>query len=120
MYTVLHGGDIHKGDLIAVSNGNDFCVGIYFGRGTGGTVQYIHPSQPDSAKRWHENRTKNLKGLQEVKPFRFLDITKSYINSPSEYRIIKLNRDNITDQETIEQILEAKEILQEFNITVNY
>jgi hypothetical protein len=40
MYTVKHGGDIHKGDLIAVSNGNDFSVGIYFGRGTGGTVQY--------------------------------------------------------------------------------
>ena len=114
MYKVKNGGDILKGDLIAVSNGNYMSIGIYYGRGQGGTVQYIHPSQPDSAKRWHENRAKNLKGLQEVKPFRLLDITKSYINSPSEYRIIKLNRDNITDQETIE------EILQEFNITVNY
>ena len=120
MYKVKIGGDIHKGDLIAVSNGNYISIGIYYGRGQGGTVQYIHPSQPDSAKRWHENRAKNLKGIQEVKPFRLLDITKSYINSPSEYRIIKLNRDNITDQETIEEILEAKEILQEFNITVNY
>jgi hypothetical protein len=33
---------------------------------------------------------------------------------------MKLNRDNITDQKTIETILEAKEILKEFNITVNY
>jgi hypothetical protein len=120
MYTVKVGGDIHKGDLIAVANGNDFTIGIYYGRGQGGTVQYIHPSHPASTKEWYENRAKNLKGIQEVKPFRLLDISKSYISSPSKYRIIKLNRDNITDQETIEQILEAKEILQEFNITVNY
>ena len=88
MYKVKHGGDVQKGDLIAVSNGNYISIGIYYGRGQGGTVQYIHPSQPDSAKRWHENRAKNLKGIQEVKPFRLLDITKSYINSPSEHRIV--------------------------------
>lgn len=45
---------------------------------------------------------------------------KSFINTPRDTRILKLNRDNITDQDTIQQILEAKEILKEFNITVNY
>ena len=30
MYTVKQGGDIHRGDLVAISNSNDFCIGIYF------------------------------------------------------------------------------------------
>jgi len=33
---------------------------------------------------------------------------------------MKLNKENITDQETIEKLLEDKEILKEFKITVNY
>jgi hypothetical protein len=55
-----------------------------------------------------------------VKPFKVTNIWKSYVNTPRDTRILKLNRDNITDQETIEQIISAKEILKEFNITVNY
>ena len=120
MYTVLHGGDIHKGDLIAVSFGNDFTVGIYYGRGQGGTVQYYHPSSPARSKEWHDNREKNLNGVQDVKPFKLTNVWKSYVNVPRDTRIIKLNRENITDKQTIENILEAKEILKEFNIEVNY
>jgi hypothetical protein len=33
---------------------------------------------------------------------------------------MKLNRENITDQETIEKLLEDKEVLKEFNIDVKY
>jgi hypothetical protein len=120
MYTVKTGGDIHRGDLIAVANGNDFSVGIYFGRGLGGTVQYYMPNVPKYCKERYENRAKNLKGIQEVKPFRLNDIWKCFINTPRDTRIIRLNRENITDQETIEKILESKEILKEFNIIVNY
>jgi len=120
MYTVLHGGDIHRGDLIAVCFNNDITIGIYFGRGQGGTVQYYHPTAPRQSKQWHDNREKNLNGVQEVKPFKLTNIWKSYVNTPRDTRIIKLNRENITDKETIENILEAKEILKEFNIEVNY
>lgn len=119
MYTVIHGGDIHRGDLIAVANGNDFSIGIYFGNGRGGTFQYFHPGSPGNSRDWHENRLKNL-GSDKVKPFGLKNVMKSFINTPRDTRIMKLNRDNITDQDTIEQILEAKEILKEFNITVNY
>ena len=119
MYTVKQGGDIHKGDLVAISNGNDFSIGIYYGRGSGGTFQYFHPGSPGNSRDWHENRIKNL-GSDKVKPFALRNVMKSFINTPRNTRILKLNRDNITDQDTIEQILEAKEILKEFNITVNY
>ena len=119
MYTVLHGGDIHKGDLIAVSNGNDFTIGIYFGRGSGGTVQYYRYSTPRYCKERHENRVKSI-GAEKAGPFTIKNLWKDFLNTPRDTRIMKLNRDNITDQKTIETILEAKEILQEFNITVNY
>jgi hypothetical protein len=33
---------------------------------------------------------------------------------------MKLNRDNITDPETIERLLEDKEVLKEFKIEVKY
>ena len=118
MYTVKQGGDIHKGDLIAVSNGNDFDIGIYFGRGSGGTVQYYGPSVPGYCKKRHDERVKL--GANKEQPFKLNHLYKSFINTPRDTRILKLNRDNITDQETIEQILEAKEILKEFNIEVNY
>ena len=123
MYTVLHGGDIHKGDLIAVSNGNDFSIGIYYGRGSGGTVQYFTPNGVVSSKEWWENAQKDKVSkmyTESGKPWKLTRIWKSFINTPRDTRILKLNRDNITDQDTIEQILEAKEILKEFNITVNY
>ena len=120
MYTVKHGGDIHKGDLVAIANGNDFTLGIYFGQGRGGTFQYFYPHSVVNSKEWYENRAKNLKGVQEVKPFKLTNVWKSYVNTPRDTRIMKLNRENITDQTTIEQILEAKEILKEFNIEVNY
>jgi hypothetical protein len=119
MYTVKHGGDIHRGDLVAISNSNDFTVGIYFGQGRGGTFQYYYPGSVISAKEYYENRVKNL-GIEKEGPFRINKLWKSYVNSPRETRIMKLNRNNITDQQTIEQILQAKEILKEFNIEVNY
>lgn len=119
MYEVKHGGTIQKGDLIAIANGNDLDVAIYFGRGSGGTVQYFHPGSPGNSKDWHNNRLNNL-GSDKVKPFGLKNVMKSFINTPRDTRILKLNRDNITDQNTIEQILEAKEILKEFNIEVKY
>jgi hypothetical protein len=120
MYTVKHGGNIHQGDIVAICNSNDFSIGIYFGQGRGGTFQYFHPSSPGRSKEWHDTRAKNLNGVQEVKPFKLTNIWKSYVNTPRDTRIIKLNRENITDQEQIEQIIEAKEILAQFNIQVNY
>ena len=119
MYTVKQGGDIHRGDLVAVCHTNDFVIGIYFGQGRGGTFQYYHPRSVLSAKEYYENRVKNV-GIEKEGPFKINKLWKSYVNAPRDTRIMKLNRDNITDQQTIEQILEAKEILKEFNITVNY
>jgi hypothetical protein len=118
MYTVKHGGDILKGDLIAVSNGNDFSIGIYYGRGSGGTVQYYGPTVPKYCKQRHEERVKKIGDA--AGQFKLNHLWKSFINTPRDTRILKLNRDNITDQKTIETILEAKEILKEFNIEVNY
>lgn len=119
MYNVTVGGNIQKGDLIAVANSNDFRIGIYFGRGVGGTVQYYHPSVAPYAKQSYENRLLSH-GLEQVGPFKIGLIYKDYVNSPRDTRIMKLNRDNITDQKMVEDIEKSKEILKQFNIDVNY
>jgi len=123
MYTVKQGGDIHRGDLVAVANGNDFTVGIYFGQGRGGTFQYFTPHGVVSSKDWWENAQKDKVSnmyIESGKPWKLTRIWKHFINTPRDTRILKLNRENITDRQTIEDIEKAKEILQEFNITVNY
>ncbi len=112
------GGDIHQGDLIAVSNGNDFTVGIYFGRGRGGTVQYYHPSAPVYTQERYDKLTDEQK--EKNGPLRLGGIWKDYVNAPRDTRIMKLNRDNITDQRMMEDLQKSKEILAQFNITVNY
>ena len=121
MYEVKHGGIIQKGDLIAVSNGNDFSLGIYYGNGRGGTVQYFMPGGIIQSRGWWERNNKaRVDNNKQPEAWKISKVWKCYINSPRDTRIMKLNRENITDQETIDTILEAKEILQEFNITVNY
>ena len=119
MYTVKHGGTIQKGDLIAIANGNDFSIGIYFGRGTGGTVQYYGITTAKYCKERYQRRLE-INGIEKVGPFKLGDLWKDYINTPRETRIMKLNRENITDQTTMNNILETKEIFKEFNIHVNY
>jgi hypothetical protein len=120
MYTVKQGGDIHRGDLVAIANGNDFTVGIYYGQGRGGTFQYYHPTSVASSKEWWEKAQLDKRYAANNKPWKITRIFKSYLQTPRDTRIIKLNRENITDQKEIETILKAKEILKEFNITVNY
>jgi hypothetical protein len=120
MYTVKHGGDIHKGDLVAVCNGNDFCIGIYYGQGRGGTFQYFSPVNVVSSREWWEKANTDPMYSDHNKPWKLTRIWKHYVNTPRDTRVIKLNRDNITDQKEIENIIKAKEILQEFNIPVNY
>jgi hypothetical protein len=120
MYTVIHGGDIHKGDLVAISNSNYFSIGIYFGQGRGGTFQYFTPSGVVESKNWWKKANIDPAYSDHNKPWKLTRIWKHYVNTPRDTRILKLNRDNITSQEQINNILEAKEILKEFNITVNY
>ena len=120
MYTVKHGGDILRGDLVAVSNSNDFTIGIYYGQGRGGTFQYFTPKGVVNSKEWWEKSQKDTRYAEHAKPWKITRIWKSYVNTPRDTRIMKLNKDNITDQKEIENIEKAKEILQEFNITVNY
>lgn len=119
MYTVKHGGDILRGDLVAIANGNDFTIGIYYGQGRGGTFQYYYPASVISAKEYYENRLLNH-GIEKEGTFRINKLWKSYVNTPRDTRIMKLNRDNITDQDTIEKLLADQEVLREFKITVNY
>ena len=120
MYTVTNGGDIHKGDLIAVASSSYMSIGIYIGRGLGGSLQYLWPGSATAQRDWHEEQLKNWKGDKPMKPLRISQMGKNFINSPTGSRIIKLNKENITDQETIERLLTDKEVLREFNITVNY
>jgi hypothetical protein len=119
MYVVKNGGTINKGDLIAVSNSNDFNVGIYFGRGIGGTVQYYGIGTAVYCKERHDVRVIE-QGAEAAGEFKLNHLWKEFINTPRDTRILKLNRDNITNQIDIENILESKEILRQFNIEVNF
>ena len=120
MYRVKNGGDIHQGDVVAVSNSNDFTIGIYYGQGRGGTFQYFTPLGVVQSKQWWEKSQIDKTYHGGDKPWKITRIWKCFANTPRDTRIIKLNRNNITNQEDIDNIIKAKEILEEFNITVNY
>lgn len=120
MYTTKISGDIHQGDIIAIANGNDFCIGIYYGQGRGGTVQYFSPINVVRSREWWEKAQEDLMYEESGKPWKLTRIWKHYVNAPRDTRIMKLNRENIVEKETEENILKAKEILSEFNIPVNY
>lgn len=119
MYTVRNGEDLQRGDLIAVSGYNHIELGIYFGRGQSGTVQYYQISSAPGCEYRHNEKTTNL-GAEKVGPFKLNHIWKSYVNSPSAWRFMKLYKNNITNIDDITNIEESKKVLEQFGITVNY
>jgi len=121
MYKVRFGETIEKGDLIAVANGNDFSLGIYYGRGMGGTVQYYMPNAVKHCmERFKVKMAERVANGKETEPLKLNNFWKCYVNTPRETRIMKLNRENITNPTDIEDIRVAKEALKNFNIDVNY
>ncbi len=121
MYNVRFGEKIEKGDIIAIANGNDFSLGIYYGRGLGGTVQYYMPSGIKHAMNHFNNTMAQLTAQgKPTEPLKLNRFWKCYINTPRDTRIMKLNRENITNPTDIEDIREAKEALKNFNIDVKY
>lgn len=121
MYNVRFGEKIEKGDIIAIANGNDFSLGIYYGRGVGGTVQYYMPSGIKHAMNYFNKKTADLIAQgKPTEPLKLNRFWKCYINTPRDTRIMKLNRENITNSTDIEDIRESREILKQFNIHVNY
>jgi len=119
MYTVRNGEDLQRGDLIAVCGCNHLELGIYYGRGKSGTVQYYTIQSAHSCEYRHNERVKSL-GAEKVGPFKLNHIWKSYVNSPSAWRFMKLYKNNITNIEDLTQIEESKRILEQFGITINY
>ena len=121
MYKVRFGETIEKGDLIAVANGNDFSLGIYYGRGMGGTVQYYMPNAVKHCMdRFKEKMADRVANGKETEPLKLNNFWKCYVNTPRDTRIMKLNRENITSPKDIEEVMIAKEALKNFNIDVNY
>jgi hypothetical protein len=121
MYKVRFGETIEKGDLIAISNGNDFSLGIYYGRGSGGTVQYYMPNAVKHCMdRFNVKMAELTAEGKPTEPLKLNRFWKCYVQTPRDTRIIKLNRENITNPKDIEEIREAKEALKNFNIEVKY
>jgi hypothetical protein len=119
MYEVTIGGILEKGDMIAVSTGHDFYIAIYLGMGRN-TVQYYIPQYVIHNKERYDNLLEVNSEGEKKKPFSLKHIWKGYVRDPRESRIIKLNRNNFTDVEQIQEIEKAKEILKELGINVNY
>jgi len=119
MYTVRNGDDLQRGDLITIAGERQIELGIYFGRGKSGTVQYYSIHAAPGSEHRHDERTKSL-GAEKTGPFTLNKIWKSYVNSPSKWRFIKLYKNNITNIDDLTNIEESKRILEQFGITVNY
>jgi len=68
MIKVKNGGEITRGDIIAVACNNYISVGIYLGRGQGGTVQYLWPGSASSSKNWHGVQLVEWKGDKPMRP----------------------------------------------------
>ena len=66
-------GEIIKGDLVAIAYDNYMTLGIYVGRGKGGTFQYY-----------------DLNHIINVEDVNLPKVIKSYVNSPHTTRIIKV------------------------------
>jgi len=90
MYNVRFGETIEKGDLIAIANGNDFSLGIYYGRGSGGTGQYYTPNAAKHCMERFNLKTAELTAQgKPTDPIKLNSFWKCYINIPSDTRIME-------------------------------
>ena len=104
MYNVKQGGTIQRGDLIAIANGNDLDVAIYFGQGRGGTVQYFSPDGVVKSKEWWEAAQKSTAFAENNKPWKLTRIWKHYLQTPRETRIHGTDRYAVAAKKIIYRI----------------
>ena len=108
---IRFGGTLEKGDMIAIANNNSFEVGWYVGRGKTGTLQYYTLNY---LHYWYAAYS----NLTEERNEHFKKPAVSYINSPNFWRIIKVNREIITEEEdkiNYEKAIKTLEILKIIN-----
>lgn len=118
-----YGGQIERGDLIAVSNGNHIHFGWYAGTGRG-TLQYWWILQPanayDNYQDWlklPEDKRSRWNNKRFEKGFTSKCIYKSYINAVHDTRVMKIT--NPEDVFTAPKDREAYEKSKEALITLN-
>lgn len=96
-------GDIKIGDYIVVADGNYLNTGFYIGRGQGNSFQFFTVR---GLVVWLDTKLNNPT-YKRKHPYR------SYLNTPSSYRISKYSPDCLTSEEKqeYEKALEALKLL---------
>ena len=119
-----YGGQLEKGDFIAVSNGNHITFGWYAGEGRG-TLQYWWMGCPNASyeryQDWlklddQEKQKSWWKGFQ--KGFSVKCLFKSYINAVHSTRVMKIKHpeDIFTTQKDLETYEKSRDVLISLNI----
>jgi hypothetical protein len=83
-----YSGELHKGDLIIISETNIAYLGFYLRRGQGGSMQYFGVSQLIN---WFENKTDPRFNTKKGGP------AACYMNSPHPNRVSKYSPDLLTE-----------------------
>lgn len=121
MRTIKFGGQLERGDFIAISYSNYIQFGWYVGDGKGGTIQFYNYSAPNSlalryAKyltitnptKWEMSRYKDGLSLK--------GIYKDFIYDTSPHRVCKVNpMDIFTDPEERETFEKSEDVLIKLN-----
>lgn len=103
VYETQLSGDINLYDFVIIASDSFLQTGFYCGRGPTGTFQFYTTW---SLAYWYDTR-KDEEVPSKLKPF------KSYINSPSGYRIAKYSPELLTEErkENYYKALEAFKLL---------
>jgi hypothetical protein len=79
-------GELYTGDVIAIAYSNCFYLGIYLGRGQNNSLQYYGLSHADYLL---DNYKKGKR------------VFKLHINSVGENRVIKINYNDLNDEQKV-------------------
>lgn len=105
MHIIKYGGELKKGDVIAIANINSVEFGWYIGPGKGESLQYYSMEGPGLVHEHYEKQNK-------LESFTLKSIRKCYIWGTRYKRIIKItNPEDIFLEDDLTDYLNSKEAL---------
>ncbi len=121
MRNIQYGGQIEKGDFLAIGFSNYIQFGWYIGDGQGSSLQFYGWQVPESAKKRYEEFVNtevpskwNIKQFENG--FTLKNIQKDYIISVDSWRVCKINPiDIFTNSEDMKKYEKSKEVLIDLN-----
>lgn len=115
MRDIRYGGQLNKGDFIAVSGGNYIQFGWYLGEGKN-TIQWINISIPAYMKERYDDHVKNTNKYwahKFKKGFTINSLIKEYFDCCYRSKAIKINNpiEMFTDSKDLEEYMASRQVL---------